>query len=170
MHKPPSNAPTAALGALALALIFALRFAAGCAGSDPIGGGAGAAGTTGTGGSSTGGSSTGTGGTSGTSGTSGTTPDPVAPTFTWLYDNMFRGYCSDRNQPCHNPGMSRGVSFSTRDRAYDSALLFTVPGDYLASDLYFFISAGVMPPINPQVPADLQEKLAAWIDAGAIDN
>jgi hypothetical protein len=156
MHKPPSNAPTVALGALALALTFVLRFAAGCAESDPIGGGTGTAGTTGTGGSGT--------------GTGGTTPDPAAPTFTWLYDNMFRGYCSDRNQPCHNPGMSHGVSFSTRDRAYGSALQFTVPGDYLASDLYFFISAGVMPPINPQVPADLQEKLAAWIDAGALDN
>jgi hypothetical protein len=153
MHLRPS--PTR-LFALALA------FAAGCAGSDPIGG-TGAAGTSGGGaaaGTGTGGSGTGTGGT-------GT---PEAPTFTWLYDNMFRGYCSDRNQPCHNPGMSHGVSFSTRDRAYDSALIYTVPGDYLASDLYFFISAGVMPPINPQVPADLQEKLAAWIDAGAMDN
>jgi hypothetical protein len=139
--------------------LFTLALASGCAGSDPVGG-TGAAGTTGGGGT---GSGTGTGGTS-------VPPDPEAPTFTWLYDNMFRGYCSDRNQPCHNPGSNRGVSFSTRDRAYDSALIYTVPGDYLASDLYFFISAGVMPPINPQVPADLQEKLAAWIDAGALDN
>jgi len=134
-----------------------LALAAGCAGSDPFGGG-GSSGTTGTG---TGGSGTGTGGTA---------PDPEAPTFTWLYDNVFHGYCSDRNQPCHNPGMNRGVSFATRDRGYDSALFYVVPGDYLASDLYYFISAGVMPPINPQVPADLQAKLAAWIDAGALDN
>jgi hypothetical protein len=27
-----------------------------------------------------------------------------------------------------------------------------------------------MPPINPQVPADLQAALAAWLDAGALDN
>ena len=145
-------------GASPLASIaFALAIGSGCAGSDPAGG-TGVAGTVGTGGSGTG-----TGGAGGTS-------DPEAPTFTWLYDNMFRGYCSDRNQPCHNPSANRGVSFSTRDRAYDSALFYTVPGDYLASDLYYFISAGVMPPINPQVPADLQEKLAAWIDAGALDN
>ena len=36
-------------------------------------------------------------------------PDAAAPTFTWLYDNMFHGYCADRNQPCHNPGANRGV-------------------------------------------------------------
>ena len=132
--------------------------AAGCAGSEPIGSGAG--GTAGT---------TGTGGTGGAAG-GGFPPDPDVPTFTWLYDNIFHGYCSDRNQPCHNPGMNKGVSFSTRDRGFDSALFYIVPGDAFASDLYYFISAGVMPPINPQVPADLQAKLAAWIDAGAANN
>ena len=95
--------------------------------------------------------------------------DPV-PTFTWLYDNIFHGYCADRNQPCHNPGMNRGVSFASRDRAFDSVQLYIVPGDAFASDLYYLISAGVMPPINPQVPADLQAALAAWLDAGAQDN
>jgi hypothetical protein len=139
---------------LPLAVSLALVLAAGCAGSDPIGGPPG--------GGATGSAGTGTGGD--------TTPDPEAPTFTWLYDNVFHGYCSDRNQPCHNPGTNRGVSFSTRDRGYDSAQFYVVPGDYLASDLYYFISAGVMPPTNPQVPADLQAKLAAWIDAGALNN
>ena len=154
MRLPPSPTLMAALGALGA---LTLACASGCAGSDPVGS-SGAAGTTGAGGAAAG-----TGGT-------GVPPDPEAPTFTWLYDNMIRSYCSDRNQPCHNPGANRGVSFSTRDRAYNSALAYTVPGDYLASDLYFFISAGVMPPINPQVPADLQDKLAAWIDAGALNN
>jgi len=27
-----------------------------------------------------------------------------------------------------------------------------------------------MPPINPQVPADLQAALMAWLDAGAPNN
>jgi len=130
----------------------------GCAGSEPIGG-------TGGGGAS----GTGAGG-SGTGASGGSSPDPETPTFTWLYDNIFHGYCSDRNQPCHNPGMNKGVSFSTRDRGFDSVQAYVVPGDTFASDLYYFISAGVMPPINPQVPADLQAKLAAWIYAGARDD
>ena len=130
----------------------------GCAGSEPIGG-------TGGGGAS----GTGAGG-SGTGASGGSSPDPETPTFTWLYDNIFHGYCSDRNQPCHNPGMNKGVSFSTRDRGFDSVQAYVVPGDTFASDLYYFISAGVMPPINPQVPADLQAKLAAWLYAGARDD
>ena len=96
--------------------------------------------------------------------------DAGAPTFTWLYDNIFHVYCSDRNQPCHNPGMNRGVSFSTRDRAFASVDAYIVPGDAFASDLFYLISAGVMPPINPQVPADLQAALMAWLDAGAPNN
>jgi hypothetical protein len=97
-------------------------------------------------------------------------PDAGTPTFTWLYDNIFHGYCADRNQPCHNPGMNRGVSFANRDAAFQSVQLYVVPGDAFASDLYYLISAGVMPPINPHVPADLQAALAAWLDAGALDN
>jgi hypothetical protein len=96
--------------------------------------------------------------------------DAGAPTFTWLYDNIFHVYCSDRNQPCHNPGMNRGVSMSTRDRAFASLDAYVVPGDAFASDLYYLISAGVMPPINPQVPAELQAALMAWLDAGAPNN
>ena len=131
-----------------------LALAGGCAGSAPIGG---------SGGGGSAGATTGTGG-------SDIDPDGGAPTFSWLYDNMFHVYCSDRNQPCHNPGMNKGVSFSTRDRGFDSVQAYVVPGDTFASDLYYFISAGVMPPINPQVPADLQAKLAAWIYAGARDD
>jgi hypothetical protein len=88
-------------------------------------------------------------------------PDPEVPTFTWLYDNIFHGYCSDRNQPCHNPGANRGVSFSTRDRALASLQDYLVPGDAFASDVYYFISDGMMPPFDPRVPADLQAMLAA---------
>jgi hypothetical protein len=66
--------------------------------------------------------------------------------------------------------MNRGVSFATRDAAFQSVQLYVVPGDAFASDLYYLISAGIMPPINPQVPADLQAALAAWLDAGALDN
>ena len=145
MRRPPLPLP------IPLALMLAL--AVGCAGGGP-GGGAGGGGSTGTGG--------GAGG--------GATPDPEVPTFTWLYDNMFHGYCSDRNQPCHNPGANRGVSFSTRDRAFASLQDYLVPGDAFASDVYYFISDGMMPPFNPRVPADLQAMLAAWIDAGAPDN
>src|SRR6186997_1278728 len=85
-----------------------LALAAACAGSDPIGNGGGGGG--------------GSGGSTGTGGGAGgdVPPDPEVPTFTWLYDNIFHGYCSDRNQPCHNPGANRGVSFSTRDRALAS--------------------------------------------------
>jgi hypothetical protein len=132
-----------------------LALAAGCAGSDPIGGGGGGMG------------GGGSGGATGTGGTGGVTPDPEVPTFTWLYDNIFHGYCSDRNQPCHNPGMNRGVDFSTRDRGFNSIQFVLVPGDVFASDLYYLISDGMMPPINPKVPADLQAALAAWIYAGA---
>jgi len=137
-----------------------LALAAACAGGDPIGNGGGGGGGSG--------GSTGAGG-SGASG-GGLPPDGSAPTFTWLYDNIFHGYCSDRNQPCHNPGMNRGVSFSTRDRALVSIQDYLVPGDAFASDVYYFISDGMMPPFDPRVPADLQAMLAAWIDAGAPNN
>ena len=63
--------------------------------------------------------------------------------------------------------MNRGVDFSTRDRGFNSIQFVLVPGDAFASDLYYLISDGMMPPINPRVPADLQAALAAWIDAGA---
>jgi len=146
-HRNPIGQPEIAL--LLAALV------AGCTSTPPVAGDAGGA--------------TGTGG--GDFGDAGWEPDADAvPTFTWLYDNIFHGYCSDRNQPCHNPGMNKGVSFSTRDRGFDSVQAYVVPGDTFASDLYYFISAGVMPPINPQVPADLQAKLAAWIYAGARDD
>jgi len=137
-----------------------LALAAGCASSDPIGNGGGSTGGTS---GSTGGGGSGTGG-------GGPTPDGGAPTFTWLYDNIFHGYCSDRNQPCHNPGMNRGVDFGTRDRGFNSIQFFVVPGDVFASDLYYLISDGMMPPFNPRVPADLQAALAAWIDSGALDD
>jgi len=139
-----------------------LALAAACASSDPIGNGGG------TGGSGGSGGPTGTGGSG--AGGGGLTPDGGAPTFTWLYDNIFHGYCSDRNQPCHNPGMNRGVDFSTRDRGFNSIQFVLVPGDAFASDLYYLISDGMMPPTNPRVPADLQAALAAWIDAGARDD
>ncbi len=135
-----------------------LALAGGCAGSDPIGSGGGGMG------------GGGSGGATGTGGTGGVTPDPEVPTFTWLYDNIFHGYCSDRNQPCHNPGMNRGVDFSTRDRALVSIQDYLAPGDAFASDVYYFISDGMMPPFDPRVPADLQAMLAAWIDAGAPNN
>src|SRR5262245_61712711 len=135
-------------------LTAALALAGGCAGSAPIGGSGGG----------------GSGGAAGGAGGSDTDPDAGAPTFTWLYDNMFHVYCSDRNQPCHNPGANRGVSMSTRDRAFAWLQFYIVPGDAFASDLYYFVSAGVMPPTNPQVPADLQAMLMAWIDAGAAND
>ena len=132
-----------------------IALAAGCTSTPPGAGDAG--GTTGTGGAAL--------------GDAGWDPDADAvPTFTWLYDNIFHGYCADRNQPCHNPGMNRGVSFASRERAFDSVQLYIVPGDAFASDLYYLISAGIMPPINPQVPAELQAALQAWLDAGAQDN
>ena len=145
---------------------LALALAAACAGSEPIGSGGGGMG--GSGGSGGSGGTTGSGGSGDTGG--GLPPDPEVPTFTWLYDNIFHGYCSDRNQPCHNPGANRGVSFSTRDRGLASIQDYLVPGDAFASDLYYLISDGMMPPFNPRVPVDLQTMLAAWIDAGAPNN
>ena len=63
--------------------------------------------------------------------------------------------------------MNSGVTSRRATAASIRSQFFLVPGDAFASDLYYLISAGVMPPINPQVPADLQAALAAWIDAGA---
>ena len=53
-------------------------------------------------------------------------PDAGTPTFTWLYDNIFHGFCADRNQPCHNPGMNRGVSFANRGAAFQSVQHFHI--------------------------------------------
>jgi len=69
-----------------------------------------------------------------------------------------------------NPVLVMTSRFATRDRAFASLQDYLVPGDTFASDVYYFISDGMMPPFNPRVPADLQAMLAAWIDAGAPNN
>ena len=97
---------------------------------------------------------------------------PAAPTFTWLYDNIFHGYCSDRNQPCHNPGMNRGVSFSNRDAAFRSVQLYVVPGDYLRLGPLLPDQRGRHAAHQPaRSRADLQAALAAYGSTpGALDN
>jgi hypothetical protein len=97
-------------------------------------------------------------------------PDAGPETFTYVYNNVLRVYCSDRNQPCHNPGSQRGVSFSTQALGYTFARRYVEPGNAIDSWLYYAVDVGYMPPTNPLVPADLKAVLAAWIDAGALNN
>ncbi len=137
----------------------------------------GSGGTTGTGGRATGGNpgTTGSGGMTGTGGTTGTggaratggAGGSAAPTFTQVYQTILSVSCT--GSQCHSPGSQGGVSFSSQSTAYSSVKGRVVAGNASGSSLYTLVNGGRMPPGN-KLPAAQISLLAAWINAGALNN
>ena len=72
----------------------------------------------------------------------------AAPTFTQIYTTILVTYCSGSS--CHNPGSQKGNG--------------------TGSSFYKTISSGSMPPGGPKISAANLALLAAWINAGAVNN
>jgi len=143
-------------------------------GATGTGGTAGSGGGTGSGGNGTGGA-TGTGGTAGSgggagAGGAGAQDGGISTTFTALYGTIF-GTATCAGTLCHNPGIQKGVDLSTRANAYSSLKFEVVAGNSAGSALYKLLANGTMPPDPaPKLTATQVAAVAAWIDAGALDN
>ncbi len=142
----------------------------GTGGEQGTGGMGGSAGGSGTGGAAGTGGTTGTGGMTGTGGSGAQDGGGTVTTFTALYTTIF-GTATCGGTLCHNPGMQKAVDFSTQTNAYNSLKFEIVPGNSASSGLYKLLSNGTMPPNpNPKLTADQIAAVAAWIDAGALNN
>ena len=106
----------------------------------------------------------GTGGSTGTGGAGGS----AAPTFTQVYTTILVTYCSGSS--CHNPGSQKGVSFASQSSAYSAVKSRVTVGNGTGSSFYKTISSGSMPPGGPKISAANLALLAAWINAGALNN
>ncbi|HVT08814.1 MAG TPA: hypothetical protein VHO67_15255 [Polyangia bacterium] len=131
-------------------------------------GGATGSGGTGTGGGRATGGMTGSGGT-GTGGgrATGGAGGSAAPTFTQVYQMILSVSCT--GSQCHSPGTQGGVSFSSQSTAYSAVKGRVVAGNASGSSLYSLVNGGRMPPGN-KLPAAQISLLAAWINAGALNN
>ena len=95
------------------------------------------------------------------------TGGPEGPTFTEVYDEVIRDYCSG----CHGSFGAGGLSMPDADTAYTSLMDGrVVAGDPDRSELYDRITrtgAGRMPPSSPLSTSD-QDLIRTWIEAGAL--
>jgi hypothetical protein len=142
----------------------------GTGGATGTGGIKGTGGSTGTGGVKGTGGSTGTGGSNGTGGSTGTggAGGSAAPTFTQVYTTILVPFCSGSS--CHNPGSQKGVSFASQSSAYTAVKSRVTVGNGTGSSFYKTISSGSMPPGGTKISAANLALLAAWINAGALNN
>jgi hypothetical protein len=144
----------------------------GTAGMSGTGGGRATGGTTGSGGSTATGGATGTGGTRATGGATGSggstgAGGSAAPTFTQVYQMILSVSCT--GSQCHSPGTQGGVSFASQSSAYSASKSRVTAGNASGSSLYTLVNGGRMPP-NGKLPAAQISLLAAWINAGALNN
>jgi hypothetical protein len=110
------------------------------------------------------GGSRGTGGTVGTGGTGGA----ATATFTQVYQSILTVSC--KGSTCHNPGTQGGVSFSSQSTAYNSVKSRVVAGNANNSSFYTILTSGRMPDGGPKLSTTLLNLVAAWINAGAMNN
>jgi hypothetical protein len=172
---------------------------AGTGGSKATGGSTGSGGSAGSNGTGSGGSP-GTGGFPGTGGSPGTggaggkadagvrdagvrdagaaDAAPTAPTFTQVYAQIMSSTpavtASSCWGPCHaGPGTAKAmakIDMTTQEKAYPGVMKLVMPGNATRSKLYMEINTGAMPEKRPKLPANLIQMLAAWINAGAMNN
>jgi hypothetical protein len=132
-------------------------------------GSGGRGGSLGTGGTGAKGGTTGTGGLTGSGGTTGTGgAGGAAPTFTQIYTQILVVYCAGTQ--CHDPGSQHNVAFSTQSGAYSSVKSLVTPGNATNSSFYKTVNGGSMPPGGPKLSAANLALIAAWINAGALNN
>jgi hypothetical protein len=99
----------------------------------------------------------------------GTTADGGTATFTDVYNMLITPFCA--GAACHNPGAQQGFSFSTKMAAYTSFRNNAQPGNAAASNIYMILANHQMPPPGRPAPsAQVLAVLAAWINAGALNN
>jgi hypothetical protein len=136
-------------------------------GSQATGGQQGSAtgGNTQSGGSIGTGGSNGTGGTVGTGGTGGTV---ATVTFTQLYQTILTVSCG--GSQCHSPGTQGGVSFASQSSAYSAVKGRVVAGNANGSSFYTLLTSGKMPQGAAKLSTTLLNEVAAWINAGALNN
>jgi hypothetical protein len=171
----------------------------GSGGADPIGGqgGQGLGGRTGGGSGGQGGSGGSAGG--GAGGGSASKPDagtdtlpsnPMvpdagkdavasAPTFTQVYARIMSQTPEVPASgcwagPCHaGPGAAKPLAkldLNTRDKALVGVLKLVVPRNAVGSKLYMELISGKMPEKKPKLPPALLQLVAAWINAGAMND
>jgi predicted CxxxxCH...CXXCH cytochrome family protein len=126
-------------------------------------------GTIGSGGSTATGGTTGTGGAQATGGTTGSggAGTSGAPTFTQVYQTILTVSCG--GSQCHSPGTQGNVSFASQSSAYSAVKSRVVAGNASSFSFYTVVNGGRMPP-NNKLPAAQIAQIAAWINAGALNN
>lgn len=137
--------------------------ATGTGGAHATGGTTGSGGmtaTSGTGGMRTTGGTTGSGGSTGAGGA-------AAPTFTQIYQTILSVSCGGGS--CHSPGTQGGVSFASQSSAYSAVKSRVAAGNASGSSFYSTVNGGRMPP-GGKLPAAQLSQIAAWINAGAMNN
>ena len=139
------------------------------------GGGGGRGGATGTGGIKGTGGATGSGGVRGTGGSIGSggkggsgAGGAPAPTFSQIYTTILTPSCS--GSQCHNPGSQRGITFASQSSAYSSVKGLVTAGNASGSSFYVTVNSGQMPPGGPKLSTAALQMLAAWINAGALND
>jgi hypothetical protein len=135
------------------------RATGGTVGTGGAGGGRATGGTVGTGGTRA------TGGTVGTGGTGGTV---ATVTFTQLYQTILTVSCG--GSQCHSPGTQGGVSFASQSSAYSAVKGRVVAGNANGSSFYTLLTSGKMPQGAAKLSTTLLNEVAAWINAGALNN
>ena len=139
------------------------------------GGGGGSGGAIGTGGIKGTGGSTGSGGVRGSGGSIGSggkggsgAGGAPAPTFSQIYTTILTASCS--GSQCHNPGSQRGITFASQSSAYSSVKGLVTAGNASGSSFYVTVNSGQMPPGGPKLSTAALQMIAAWINAGALNN
>lgn len=92
----------------------------------------------------------------------------AAVTFTQIYTNILKVSCLGSS--CHSPGTQGGVSFASQSSAYTAVKSRVVAGNAAGSSFYTILTSGRMPQGAPKLSTTLLNEVAAWINAGALNN
>jgi hypothetical protein len=103
---------------------------------------------------------------------------PVSPTFTQVYQQIMSQTpavpVSSCWGPCHaGPGVAKAmakIDMTSKEKAWLGVMKLVVPRNASASKLYMELNTGKMPEKKPKLPANLLQLVAAWINAGAMND
>ena len=96
-----------------------------------------------------------------------------APTWSAIYAQLLVNASSASNcmgSGCHDPGIEKGIDFSTQEKGWSSIQKRLTPGAPDTSELIIDLKSGYMPQTKPQMPASDVARISAWIQAGAQDD
>jgi hypothetical protein len=91
-------------------------------------------------------------------------------TFTQVYSTILSVSCTGSG--CHNPGKMGGLDYSSKAMAYSTLKSNTkfVAGNAMGSILWMQVNSGAMPDMKPKLSQTNIDMIAAWINAGAMNN